>query len=297
MQHLDQHDYAIPEEEFVYHRQSQSIPCPPLEFQKDSLVASYKENPYLNQRTEYPQRSSESQMRNLYGTIHELPSIILRSKKHNLSRNACTQRIEACERNVLDNELSLSRNPDDASSQGNVEGAKKDSSACKVTFNEVHKMFNIEGKEVDLRGCIRCWYEVQPAKLIPEVVATTTKQRKNKSSKTNFNDKEGDNEKLISNGEPQVKSAAKYRKNKISLGKKTPTKLFMKGHETPGVTHSDPSRKSFENDPQPNEDPTITMQKLSLDIAGMKTRPECAKTTETNGNDKEGDTEKLLMLH
>ncbi|KAK1369737.1 hypothetical protein POM88_035829 [Heracleum sosnowskyi] len=137
----------------------------------------------------------------------------------------------------------------------------------------------------------------KPAKLIPEVVATATKQRKNKSSKTNFNDKEGDNEKLISNGEPQVKSTAKYRKNKISLGKKTPTKLFMKGHETPGVTHSDPSRKSVENDPQPNEDPTITMQKLSLDIAGMKTRPECAKTTETNGNDKEGDTEKLLMLH
>ncbi|KAK1383508.1 hypothetical protein POM88_021243 [Heracleum sosnowskyi] len=53
-------------------------------------------------------------------------------------------------------------------------------------------------------------------------------------------------------------------------------------------------RNSVENDPQPNEDPTITMQKLSLDIAGMKTRPECAKTTETNGNDKEGDTEKLI---
>ncbi|KAL8123496.1 hypothetical protein AgCh_011465 [Apium graveolens] len=381
VQHLDQHNYADPYADgrnrgkFIQLR-------PPLEFQKDSLVAFH--NPYLNQRTESHMCSSKHQMRHLSGSMHELPSIILRSKKHNFSTNACTQRIQACDRNILDNKLSLSRQPDEASSQGNVEGAKKDISTCKVTFNEVHKMFNTESKEVEcsrepqmrhlygamhelpsiirrskmhnlsrnastqrIHACernildnelslsrqtdnasrqgnvegakrdistgkvtfnevhkmfnieskevvgknsnISSWYEVQPTKLIPEEVETTPKHRISRTSRRNFNDKEGDTEKLISKSEPPVN-----RKGKSVLGKKTPTKLFMKGHETPGVPHSDPRAKSVENKSQPNEDPTLRMQELSSDIAGMETRPECAKATETNGNDKEGDAEKLI---
>ena len=115
-----------------------------------------------------------------------------------------------------------------------------------------------------------------------------------KATETNDNVKKGDTVKLISEGEPPVKTTTKYRKKRSALCRNIPNKMFMNRHETPGVPHSDPSTKSVKNKPQPNEDSTLMTPKLSLDIAGMETQPECAKTTETNNNDKESDTEKLI---
>ncbi|KAK1357799.1 hypothetical protein POM88_051055 [Heracleum sosnowskyi] len=82
MQHLDKHDNATLEEAFEDNRQSQSLPCHPLELDKDSLIASNKENLYVNQGTGYLECSGEViQMRNLHVTMPELPSILRRSKE------------------------------------------------------------------------------------------------------------------------------------------------------------------------------------------------------------------------
>ena len=67
VQHLDKHDNATVGEAFQDNRKSQSLPCHPLELDKDSLVASNKENLYPNQGTGYLKCSGEAiQMKNLY---------------------------------------------------------------------------------------------------------------------------------------------------------------------------------------------------------------------------------------
>lgn len=301
MQRQDKHDYASLTEAFDRKRQSRSVPCPPLEFQKDPLITSDNENPYLNQRSEYPNCSTEPLIRNLYGPMPELPSIISRSKKHKVFRNACTQRIHACERNIVGNELSLSGQHDDASGKGMVEGAEKDINTCKSTFSEVHKVLNIESKKVAGKNdSISGGYEVQPMKSIPEEVKKATEYSKNtlcwlnKATETNVNDKEGDSEKLISKSETPFKTEAKYGKNKNTLGKKISDNMFMKGCKNHGVPHSDPIPKSDGDNPQPNEDPTANKPKLSFDTAGLETPLGCAKSAEIKDNGREGDTEKLI---
>lgn len=253
VQNQDKHENAASEVAFMENRQyiSQSISSP-LQPDRFSLAASEKEKSYLNQRTEYPKCPSQlNQIRNSYGTKPELPSIILRSKKHNIYRNGFTQRIQACERDVLDGELSLLRQTSGVISNG-MEGERTDKSTCKTTTDGAEKMFNIGSEEAMHKdGGLRCGYKVQTSELIPE----------------------------------KVKTAPKYRINKSTLRMKNPDKLFMNVYGTP----ADPNPKSVENNAQPDQDPTLTAPKLSSDEASMATQLECAKPVEMNGDTDKGE--------
>ncbi|KAK4394593.1 hypothetical protein Sango_1613600 [Sesamum angolense] len=56
----------------------------------------------------------------------ELPSIILSGKEPGLYRNGCTQRIRACERNLLDKELCLSGDSDKVKNEGGEQKGGED---------------------------------------------------------------------------------------------------------------------------------------------------------------------------
>lgn len=254
VQQLDKHENATSVVAFEVNRQyiSQSI-SNPLQSQKFSLVASEKEKSYLNQRTEYPKCPSQLiQIRNSYGTKPELPSIILRSKKHNIYRNGFTQRIQACERNVMDGELPLLRQPSGVCSKGK-EGEKTDKSTCKTTTDGAGKMFNTGSTEAMHKdGSMRWGFEVQAMERIPEKVKTTPK----------------------------------YRKNRSTLRTKNPDKLFMNVYGSP----ANPDPISVKNNAQPDRDPSLKAPNLSSDKAGMTTLPECAKTAEMNGDYNKGES-------
>lgn len=252
VQHLDKHETTTSLVASEVNRQyiSQSISSP-LQSQNNSLVASEQEKSYLNQRAEYPKCSSQLiHIRNSYGTRPELPSIILRSKKHNIYRNGFTQRIQACERNVMDGELPLLRPASGLCSIGK-EGVKKNESTCKTTTDGVDKMFNTGSKEAMYKGSrMRCGYEVQAVERIPEKVKTTPE----------------------------------YRNNKSTLRMKNPDKLFMNVYGTPG----NPNPTLVKNNAQPDQNPSLTAPKISSEKAGMATQPECAKTAETNADYNNG---------
>ncbi|KAL1812471.1 hypothetical protein ACET3Z_022536 [Daucus carota] len=161
------------------------------------------------------------------------------------------ERIQACERDVLDGELSLLRQTSGVISNG-MEGERTDKSTCKTTTDGAEKMFNIGSEEAMHKdGGLRCGYKVQTSELIPE----------------------------------KVKTAPKYRINKSTLRMKNPDKLFMNVYGTP----ADPIPKSVENNAQPDQDPTLTAPKLSSDEASMATQLECAKPVEMNGDTDKGE--------
>ncbi|KAL8098011.1 uncharacterized protein LOC141684231 [Apium graveolens] len=250
-QHLDKHETATSVVAFEVNRQyiSQSISSP-LQSQKNPVVASEKEKSDLNQRTEYPKCPSQLiHIRNLYGTKPELPSIILRSKKHNIYRNGFTQRIQACERNVMDGELPLLRQPSGICSEGKEE-EKTDKSTCKTTNVGADKMINTGSKEAmhkDIK--MRCGHEVQAMERIPEKINTTPE----------------------------------YRQNKSTLRVKNPDKLFMNVYGTYG----NPNPISVKNSAQPDQNPSLTALKISSD-KGMETQPECAETDDMNADYNKG---------
>ncbi|KAK1359748.1 hypothetical protein POM88_044222 [Heracleum sosnowskyi] len=254
VQNPDKHENATSVVAFEAYRPyiSQCI-LNPLQSHKYSLVASEKEKSYLNQRTEYPMCPSQSiQISNSYGTKPELPSIILRSKKHNIYRNGFTQRIQACERNNMDCELPLLRQQSGVCSE-RKEREKTDKSICKTTTDEADKLFNTGCQEAMHKdGSMRCGYEVQTTERIPEKIKTTPKCRKTKST----------------------------------LRTKNPDKLFMNVYESPG----NPNPLSVKNNAQPDHDPSLTAPKVTSDKAGMANQPECAKTAEMNEDYNKGES-------
>ncbi|KAK6117980.1 hypothetical protein DH2020_048280 [Rehmannia glutinosa] len=81
--------------------------------QEKIAIASDVTIPNPSQRNECCKCNSETVcMCSSYTRNRDLPSIIMRGKKPGLYRNGCTQRIRACERNLLDKELCLSGETD-----------------------------------------------------------------------------------------------------------------------------------------------------------------------------------------
>ncbi|KAK1357797.1 hypothetical protein POM88_051053 [Heracleum sosnowskyi] len=134
------------------YKQSQFPACHPLELENGSLVAADKENLDLNQRAEYPECLEAIRIRNLYGPVPELPSILLKSKEYNFNRNGCTH------------------------GKAKFEG---DLSTCKATTDGAAKMLNIASNR---DSCISCSLEVQTFDLILTAAKTAinTKYRKKK---------------------------------------------------------------------------------------------------------------------
>ncbi|KAH0690433.1 hypothetical protein KY289_017791 [Solanum tuberosum] len=80
----------------------------PHESQEESMTISNVEVTNMKQKNQDHQSCSKMvQLPSISGP--DLPSIILRSKVPELYRNGCTQRIRACEGNLLDGDLSVSK--------------------------------------------------------------------------------------------------------------------------------------------------------------------------------------------
>ncbi|KAK2965156.1 hypothetical protein RJ640_005319 [Escallonia rubra] len=116
-QRVVEHDIATPEdmsEENGLYTSQFSI-YPPLQSRQEALSASDSWNLSLTQRNEVRKcYNAVIHMENSFVGNPDLPSIILRSKEPELYRNGCTQRVRACEGNLLDGELSLSGRLNDA---------------------------------------------------------------------------------------------------------------------------------------------------------------------------------------
>ncbi|KAK3031753.1 hypothetical protein RJ639_036633 [Escallonia herrerae] len=111
VQHVVERDIATPEdvseENGLY--ASQFTIYPPLKSRQEAPSASDPWNLSLTQRNEVRKcYNAVIHMENSFVGNPDLPSIILRSKEPELYRNGCTQRVRACEGNLLDGELSLS---------------------------------------------------------------------------------------------------------------------------------------------------------------------------------------------
>ncbi|KAK3006897.1 hypothetical protein RJ639_015602 [Escallonia herrerae] len=116
-QHVVERDIATPEdmsEENGLYTSQFSI-YPPLQSRQEALSASDLWNLSLTQRNEVRKcYNAVIHMENSFVGNPDLPSIILRTKEPELYRNGCTQRVRACEGNLLDGELSLSGHLNDA---------------------------------------------------------------------------------------------------------------------------------------------------------------------------------------
>ncbi|KAK1357796.1 hypothetical protein POM88_051052 [Heracleum sosnowskyi] len=223
-----------------------------LELENGSFVAADKENLDQNQRAEYPECLEAIRIRNLYGPVPELPSILLKSKEYKFYRNGCAHRIHSFERNILDRELSLSRQPNDASGKAKVEGGRRllsIRSTCEATTDEAAaaNMLNITSNK---DGCISCLHEVQTFDLIL------------KAAKSAIN--------------------TKYRKKKFTSSKKIPERLFRKLHETPVVTRSDPTPESVQDGTQPSEDPSEDSLQLFKYTFQRKRKRETLRISDEN---------------
>ncbi|KAH6801259.1 hypothetical protein C2S52_001723 [Perilla frutescens var. hirtella] len=85
-----------------------------------SSVAFGATVPYLGERNECNKCSTKIVCTcGAYIRNRDLPSIILRGKDPGLYRNGCTQRIRACERNLLDRDLCLSEETDKTTDEKN----------------------------------------------------------------------------------------------------------------------------------------------------------------------------------
>ncbi|XP_059642333.1 uncharacterized protein LOC132284262 [Cornus florida] len=182
LQHLNElgttHREGTSDEKRPYN--SQFTVFSPPELQYDSIAVSEMENFTLNQRNEGHKCCSAngSCMGNSYVAHHDLPSIILRRKEHELYRNGCTQRIRAFERNMLDGESYISREIDDVK---NVTGVREDEEGEGICTALTHKADNICSIEKKLVDADNNWYRVQDVKSFPRKRKRATRYKTNRT--------------------------------------------------------------------------------------------------------------------
>ncbi|KAI3454577.1 hypothetical protein Pfo_011240 [Paulownia fortunei] len=147
LQHLNEPNNACSREmeTRMYSYQSSKFLHP--NSQDEFVVASDVTMPNMSQRNE---------CRKCYSKIvcvcsshignRDLPSIILRGKEPGLYRNGCTQRIRACERNLLDKELSLSGETDKVKDKNNIREQEEGEDTSKAPDSGAKTLSELEKK-------------------------------------------------------------------------------------------------------------------------------------------------------
>ncbi|XP_059303858.1 uncharacterized protein LOC132055872 [Lycium ferocissimum] len=112
----------------------------PPESQEESVTISNNEVMNMKQKNQCSQSCSKMvQIGKLKVAGPDLPSIILRSKVPELYRNGCTQRIRACEGNLLDGDLSVCKGVEKIK---NENGDGVDEGICSAPINKVDDVVN-----------------------------------------------------------------------------------------------------------------------------------------------------------
>ncbi|XP_059638496.1 uncharacterized protein LOC132280775 isoform X2 [Cornus florida] len=151
LRHLDECD-AIPEETALENRVNtcQSAIFLPSESKLEYIRASKMENSTLDWRKEGHKCciTNDSCMEKTCVCSHDLPSIIMRSKEPELYRNGCTQRIRAFGRNLLDEELSFSREIDDIQNEASDREYQEGKGVCTIPTHKADNTCTTEKKVV-----------------------------------------------------------------------------------------------------------------------------------------------------
>ncbi|XP_060204746.1 uncharacterized protein LOC132632713 isoform X2 [Lycium barbarum] len=114
----------------------------PPESQEESVTISNNEVMNMKQKNQCSQSCSKMvQIGKLKVAGPDLPSIILRSKVPELYRNGCTQRIRACEANLLDGDLSVSKGVEKIKNE-NGDGVDEGKGICSASINKVDDVVN-----------------------------------------------------------------------------------------------------------------------------------------------------------
>ncbi|XP_009764934.1 uncharacterized protein LOC107789962 [Nicotiana tabacum] len=112
----------------------------PPESQEEFVTISNTKFPNMKQNNQGNQSCSKMvQIGKPYVAGPDLPSIILRSKVPELYRNGCTQRIRACEGNLLDGDISVSKRENE-----NGDGVDEGEGICSAPNHKVDDVVNPE---------------------------------------------------------------------------------------------------------------------------------------------------------
>lgn len=87
----------------------------------------------------------------------DLPSIILRSKVPELYRNGCTQRIRACEGNLLDGDLSVSKGVEKIKNE-NGDGVDEGEGICSEPITKVDNVVNSQENIQQADDLLSSWH-------------------------------------------------------------------------------------------------------------------------------------------
>ncbi|XP_055828091.1 uncharacterized protein LOC129896259 [Solanum dulcamara] len=87
----------------------------------------------------------------------DLPSIILRSKVPELYRNGCTQRIRACEGNLLDGDLSVSKGLEKIQNE-NGDGVDEGEGICSAPINKMDDVVNPQENIQQADDLLSSWH-------------------------------------------------------------------------------------------------------------------------------------------
>lgn len=130
----------------------------PHELQEESLTISNIE--FMNIKQKNPGYQSCSKIvqigkPNIAGP--DLPSIILRSKAAELYRNGCTQRIRACEGNLLDGDLSVSKGVEKIKNE-NGGGVDEGEGVCSAPINKINDVVNPQENIQQADDLLSSWH-------------------------------------------------------------------------------------------------------------------------------------------
>ncbi|KAJ8536413.1 hypothetical protein K7X08_034814 [Anisodus acutangulus] len=130
----------------------------PPESQEESLTVSNTEVMNMKQQNHgYQSCSKMVQIGKPNVAGPDLPSIILRSKVPELYRNGCTQRIRACEGNLLDGELSVSKGVEKIKNE-NGDGVDEGEGICLAPINKVDDMVNPQENIQQVDDLLSSWH-------------------------------------------------------------------------------------------------------------------------------------------
>ncbi|XP_009598550.1 uncharacterized protein [Nicotiana tomentosiformis] len=149
VQNLGKDDTATPVE-----LPEENIVVLPPESQKEFLTISDTKAPNMKQNNQGNQSCSKMvQIGKPYVAGPDLPSIILRSKVPELYRNGCTQRIRACEGNLLDGDISVSKRENE-----NGDGIDEGERICSAPNHKVDDAVNPEEEFQQADDLLSSWH-------------------------------------------------------------------------------------------------------------------------------------------